>query len=206
MREKHDWEIGQDWLTVTPGVVYAISTAIRAFTEKGDAVIIQQPVYYPFSKCIVENGRRLVNSQLIYEDGRYRMDHEDFERNVKENIVRMFILCSPHNPVGRVWTRDELVQIGEICRKYDVLIFSDEIHGDITYSGAAHVPFASISSEFASRTITGTSPSKTFNLAGLQVSNIIISNEKLRERFRQENRAAGYIQGNTLGLTACKAV
>lgn len=205
-RERHGWEIRPDWITVTPGVVYAISTAVRAFTEKGDAVIIQEPVYYPFSECIRDNGRRLVNSQLIYEDGRYRMDYEDFERKVIEERVRLFLLCSPHNPTGRVWTKEELIKIGEICQRHDVVVFSDEIHCDITYPGVKHIPFAGISPEFAKRAVVGTSPSKTFNLAGLQVSNIIIPDSKLRERFRYENRAAGYSQANTLGLTACKAV
>lgn len=203
--DKHGWEIEPDWITVTPGVVYAISTAIRAFTERGDAVIIQQPVYYPFSECITDNGRKLVNSQLIYENGRYRMDYEDFEKKVLENKVRLFLLCSPHNPVGRVWTREELEKIGEICLKHNVIIFADEIHCDITYPGAAHIPLASISRELADCAIVGTSPSKTFNMAGLQVSNIIIPNPKLRNQFRKENGAAGYSQANVLGLTACKA-
>lgn len=203
--EKHHWEIQPDWITVTPGVVYAISTAIRAFTEKGDAVLIQQPVYYPFSECITDNDRTLINSQLIYEDGTYRMDYEDFERKVREHHVKLFLLCSPHNPVGRVWSREELEKLGEICLKYNVLIFSDEIHCDITYPGVTHTPLASISQDLADHVIVGTSPSKTFNLAGLQVSNIVIPNPKLRMQFRKENGAAGYSQANVLGLTACKA-
>lgn len=203
--EKHGWDIRHDWITVTPGVVYAISTAIRAFTEKGDAVIIQQPVYYPFSECISDNGRKAVNSQLIYENGRYRMDYDDFEKKVQENQVRLFLLCSPHNPVGRVWSREELKKIGEICLRHNVLIFSDEIHCDITYPGSVHTPLASISGDLENQVIVGTSPSKTFNLAGLQISNIIIPNKTLRDRFRRENAAAGYSQANVLGLTACKA-
>lgn len=206
LREKHGWDIQPEWITVTPGVVYAIAAAIRAFTEPGDSVIIQQPVYYPFSECIVSNGRKLVNSQLLYENGRYYMDYEDFERKAEENHVCLFILCSPHNPVGRVWSREELIRIGEICRKHDILVFSDEIHCDITYPGVKHIPFANISAEFADRVIAGTSPSKTFNLAGLQISNIVIPNQDLRKRFRRENKAAGYSQANVLGLTACKAV
>ncbi|MDY4971225.1 MAG: MalY/PatB family protein [Lachnospiraceae bacterium] len=203
--EKHRWDVHPDWITITPGVVYAISTAIRAFTKKGDAVIIQQPVYYPFSECIKDNGRKVINSQLIYENGRYRMDYEDFEKKIQEHQVRLFLLCSPHNPVGRVWSREELETIGEICLRHHVLIFSDEIHCDITYPGAVHTPFASIHKELEDLVIVGTSPSKTFNLAGLQVSNIIIPNEKLRARFRRENAAAGYSQANVLGMTACKA-
>lgn len=204
-RERHGWNVNPDWITVTPGVVYAIATAVKAFTEKGDAVIIQQPVYYPFSECVVDNGRKLVNSQLIYENGRYYMDYEDFERKIVEHNVRLFLLCNPHNPVGRVWTKEELERIGSICKKHDVLIFADEIHCDITYSGVKHIPFASLSQEISDCAIVGTSPSKTFNLAGLQVSNIIIPNENLRRRFRKENAACGYSQANVLGLVACKA-
>lgn len=206
LREKHGWDIQTDWITVTPGVVYAISIAIRAFTEQGDSVIIQQPVYYPFSECVVNNKRKLINSQLLYENGRYYMDYEDFERKVEENHVRLFLLCSPHNPVGRVWSREELTRIGKICQKHGVIIFSDEIHCDITYPGVKHIPFADISPDSASRVIVGTSPSKTFNLAGLQISNIVIPDQELRKRFRRENEAAGYSQANVLGLTACKAV
>lgn len=205
-RERHGWETEAEWITVTPGVVYAIAAAIRAFTTPQDAVIIQQPVYYPFSECIVDNGRELVNSQLIYEDGRYYMDYEDFERKVTEHRVKLFLLCSPHNPVGRVWTKEELERIGEICRRHDVLVFADEIHCDITCPQVTHTPFAGISQEFADIAIVGTSPSKTFNLAGLQVSNIFIPNRQLRRRFRKAVNATGYSQANTLGLTACKAV
>lgn len=202
----HNWQIESKWNTVTPGVVYAISTAIRVFTEKGDGVLIQQPVYYPFAECIKDNGRKLVQSPLIYEGGRYRMDYEDFEKKIRENQVKLFILCSPHNPVGRVWTREELEIIGEICLRYNVLVFADEIHCDFTYPGHIHIPFATVKPELAEQVIVGTSPSKTFNLAGLQVSNILIPNPRLRAKFRAENAAAGYSQPNTLGLTACQAV
>lgn len=204
-RKHHGWEIESEWNTVTPGVVYGISTAIRAFTEKGDGVIIQQPVYYPFMDCITSNGRKLVNSQLIYENGTYRMDFEDFEQKVRDNHVKLFLLCSPHNPVGRVWTREELTRIGEICLKYQVLVFADEIHCDFVYPNARHTPFASICQEFADHVIVGTSPSKTFNLAGLQISNILIPNEQLRKKFQRENHAAGYSQANALGLAAGQA-
>lgn len=188
-----------------PGVVYAIACAIRAFTGPGDAVIIQQPVYYPFYETIVDNHRKCINSQLIYEDGRYRMDYEDFEQKIIENQVRLFLLCNPHNPVGRVWTREELQRIGEICIRHNVIIFADEIHGDFTYPGYHYTPFASISEEFARHTVVGTSPSKTFNLAGLQAANIVVLDETLRRQLRQENAAAGYSQANTLGLVACQS-
>lgn len=202
----HGWKIESEWNTITPGVVYAISTAIRAFTEKGDAVIIQQPVYYPFRKCIVENGRKMVNSQLIYESGTYHMDFADFEQKVIAHKVKLFLLCSPHNPVGRVWTKEELERIGEICLRHQVRIFADEIHCDFTYPGYTHIPFAGIRKEFADHVIVGTSPSKTFNIAGLQVANILIPNEELRKKFQTEHAAAGYSQPNVLGLTAGQAV
>lgn len=202
----HDWRIDPGWIVITPGVVYAIAAAIRAFTKKGDGVIIQQPVYYPFYNSIIKNERKAVNNELLFKDGRYSIDFDDFEKKIRENDVKMFILCSPHNPVGRVWTKEELTKLGEICLKYDVLIFADEIHGDITYPGIKHVPFVSLSENFANITIVGTAPSKTFNLAGLQLSNIIIPNEKLREKFKNELNSAGYALPNTMGLAASQAV
>lgn len=205
-QKHHSWDIKKEWNTVTPGIVYAISTAIRAFTKEGDAIIIQQPVYYPFSEVIVDNHRKLVNSQLIYENGKYSIDFEDFERKIAENDVKLFLLCSPHNPAGRVWTKAELVRIGEICLKHRVLVVADEIHCDFTYPGYSHIPFATISEEVAQNAIVCTSPGKTFNIPGLQVSNILIPNETLRKRFKHENAAAGYSQGNALGIAACKSV
>lgn len=202
----HDWRIDPGWIVITPGVVYAIAAAIRAFTKKGDGVIIQQPVYYPFYNSIIKNERKAVNNELLFKDGRYSIDFDDFEKKIRENDVKMFILCSPHNPVGRVWTKEELTKLGEICLKYDVLIFADEIHGDITYPGIKHVPFVSLSENFANITIVGTAPSKTFNLAGLQLSDIIIPNEKLREKFKSELNSAGYALPNTMGLAASQAV
>jgi cystathionine beta-lyase len=206
MKEKHGWNIDRRWLVKTPGVVFAIAMAVQAFTKPGDAILIQKPVYYPFGQVIEDNQRKLVDNTLILgNDGVYRMDLVDFEQKIVENQVKLFLLCNPHNPVGRVWTVDELKRIGEICIKHDVIILSDEIHMDFVYEGHRHQVFADISEEFQSRTITCTSPSKTFNLAGLQVSNIIISDPKLRQRFRKQIDAAGYSQLNSIGLTACEA-
>ncbi len=204
-RVQHGWEICQEWNTVTPGVVYAIAVAVRALTEPGDSVLIQQPVYYPFSEVIRDNGRKLVNNELILAGGRYVVDLEDFEKKITDNHVKLFLLCSPHNPVGRVWTREELLAMGDICRKHGVTVFSDEIHADFVYRGRKHIPFASLGEEYADICITGTSASKTFNLAGLQVSNILIANPGLRRTFRKENGAGGYSQANTLGLAATGA-
>ena len=205
MVQKHGWRVKEDWLVKTPGVVFALAMAVQAFTEPGDAVIIQQPVYYPFSEVIADNGRRIVDNTLeLKEDGKYHINFEDFEQKVKENHVKLFLLCSPHNPVGRVWTKEELKKIAAICRKYDVIVVSDEIHEDFVFNGK-HQVFADLSEDAENRTITCTAPSKTFNLAGLQVSNIWIANPKLREKFKKQIAAAGYSQLNTLGLTACEA-
>lgn len=200
-----EWEIKREWLVKTPGVVYAINTAIRALTSKGDAVLIQQPVYYPFTEAIEINSRRLVINQLVYSGGVYSIDFEDFEKKIIGNNVKMFILCNPHNPVGRVWTRDELIIMGDICLKHGVTVISDEIHADFIYPGYKHTVFADIKPEYKDITITCTAPTKTFNLAGLQISNIFIPESSLRSKFRREIVKSGYSQLNIMGITACKA-
>lgn len=204
-KKQFDWEVKRNWLIKTPGVVFAISAAIRAFTREGDGVLIQQPVYYPFSDVITDNNRKLVISPLQLVDGHYEMDFDDFEENIKSNQVKLFILCNPHNPVGRVWKKWELQKVGEICLKYGVMVVSDEIHSDFVYPGHKHLVFASLSPQFADITITCTAPSKTFNLAGLQNSNIFISNRDIRKKFRKAIDAVGYSQVNVMGLTACQA-
>ena len=206
MKEKHGWNVEREWLVKTPGVVFALAMAVRAYTKEGDAVIINQPVYYPFSEVITNNGRVVVNSSLVLdENGKYHIDFCDFERKIIENNVKMYILCSPHNPVGRVWNRDELVTLGNICVKHNVIVCSDEIHEDFVYTGFRHNVFADICEEFRNISITCTSPAKTFNLAGLQVSNIFISNSSLRDLFVKQVAAAGYSQINIMGIAACKA-
>ncbi len=200
--KRHGFEIGKDWNTVAPGVVYSIASAVRAFTKEGQSIIIQQPVYYPFMETIKLNKRKLVNNQLLYKDGRYEIDFEDFESKIISEDVKMFILCSPHNPVGRVWTREELQQMADICLAHDVIIFSDEIHSDFIYKGHKHTSMLSLDSKYFGRLIVGTSPSKSFNIAGLQVANVIIPNDDIRRKYRLENAAAGYSQGNVLGMVA----
>lgn len=201
----YNWNIEQKWVTKTPGIVYAIGVAIQSFTKEGDAVLIQQPVYYPFAETITANNRKLVNNQLHYENGVYTIDFEDFEQKIVDNNVKLFLLCSPHNPVGRVWRRKELLKLGEICLKHNVLVVSDEIHCDFTYEGHPHIPFASLSDAFAENSITCTAPTKTFNLAGLQISNILIPNPAIRRKFRDGLDATGYSQCNVMGLVACQA-
>lgn len=204
-KDNFDWEIKKGSLVKTPGVVYAIAMAVKAFTKEGEAVIIQQPVYYPFSEMIIANNRKLVNSPLVLKDGRYEIDFEDFEKKIVENNVKLFILCSPHNPVGRVWSVEELKKIGDICIKHDVVIFSDEIHADFVYKPNKHHVFASLGESYAANSVIATAPSKSFNIAGLQVSNIFIENKKLRDAFRNEIVKSGYSQLNTMGLVAARA-
>ena len=204
-KEHFGWEVRPNWLVKTPGVVFAIAAAIRAFTQEGDGVLIQQPVYYPFSEVICDNGRVLVNNPLKLSEGHYEIDFQDFEDKIKANRVKLFLLCSPHNPVGRVWKEWELRKLGDICVKYGVIVVSDEIHSDFTYPGHSHHVFAALSPEYADITVTCTAPSKTFNLAGLQISNIFISNSDIRRKFKKEVAAQGYSQVNLMGLIACQA-
>ena len=203
--QRFGWETQRSWLVTTPGVVFAIAIAIQAFTQKGDAILIQQPVYYPFADKVTENDRQLVVNPLILKNGRYEMDFADMERKIADNHVKMLLLCSPHNPVGRVWTKEELLRVGEICQKHGVLVVSDEIHADFTYAGHTHRVFASVKSEFADFTITCTAPSKTFNLAGLQNSNIFIPNRQLRHAYKKELSACGCGGTNCMGMAACQA-
>ena len=204
-RDRFGWEVKREWLVKTPGVVYAIACAVRAFTKEGEAVLIQKPVYYPFAGTIQGNRRKLVNNPLVYQDGAYGIDYADMEEKIIRNHVKLFILCSPHNPVGRVWTEEELIRMGEICRRHGVIVVSDEIHSDFIYPGYQHRVFSNLKEKFLDNSIICTSPSKTFNLAGLQISNIFIADRKLRHRFREEMLASGYSQLNTMGMVACKA-
>jgi len=197
------WQVQREWLTITPGVVTAIFIAIRALTRKGDGVLIQQPVYYPFEGAVHHTKRTLLVNPLRYENGRYSINFKDFEEKIKQ--AKLFILCSPHNPVGRVWTQDELVQMGEICLKYNVPVFADEIWQDLIYAPHRHRTFAMQKPAFGDITLTATAPSKTFNLAGLQLSNVFIANEKMCEKYRQTYLASGLGQPALMGLVSCKA-
>lgn len=174
---RYGWEIKSDWLVFSPGVIPTISVIIQEMTDKNDKIMIQEPVYSPFNSVVKDNKRELVISPLVkLEDGNYVMDYEDIEAKIKD--VKMFILCNPHNPVGRVWTKEELQKLGDICLKHNVKVISDEIHSDIIFKGYKHTPFASISEEFAQNSITCMAPTKTFNIAGLQMSQVILPNEE----------------------------
>ncbi len=202
---RHGYHVDPEWVTVGCGVVYGLATGVRAFTQEGDAILIQQPVYYPFREVIEDNGRVFINSQLCYREGRYTIDFEDFERKIVENGVKAFILCNPHNPVGRVWTREELMRLGDICLAHGVVILSDEIHCDFVYGNSRFTSFLTLGEKYRGNLAVYTSPSKTFNVAGFQPANILIPNEKLREAYRRANAGAGYSQGNVMGQMAVKA-
>ena len=201
MEKNHNWKTKREWIMKTPGVVFALGAAVKAFTKPGDAVLIQNPVYYPFTNIIRDNDRRVIDNTLLYEKrvtegkSQYSIDYEDFERKIVQEHIKLFILCNPHNPVGRVWTREELQQLGEICLRHHVIVVSDEIHNDFVYPGFEHTVFANVDPRFTEFTVTCTAPSKTFNLAGLQISNIFISNETLREAFQKEIDKTAYRGG-----------
>lgn len=205
MQKHHDWDIQRKWLIKTPGVVFALAMAVKAYTEPGDAVLIQQPVYYPFSEVIKDNGRNVVSNTLyLGEDNRYHIDFEDFEQKILENQIKLFLLCNPHNPVGRVWTKEELTRLGDICVKHHVTVVSDEIHEDFVFKGK-HQVFANVKKEYEDITVTCTAPSKTFNIASLMISNILIPNPELKRKFKHQMDAAGISQLNVLGLVACES-
>ena len=205
MKTQHDWMPAEGSLTITPGVVFALGMAVQSFTAPGDAVLIQQPVYYPFSSIILGNDRQLVNSPLVLKDGHYEIDFVDFEQKITSKNVKLFLLCNPHNPAGRVYTRDELQKMATICLQHGVTIVADEIHNDFIRKGYEHTVLASLGNDIAQHVVTCTAPSKTFNLAGLQISNIFIENESMRQKFRATIDHAGYSQPNALGMFAAQA-
>ena len=194
-----------EWMTCTPGIVFALSIAVRAFTQEGDAVLIQPPVYHPFSRAILRNKRTLVENPLVLKDGHYEMDLEDLEQKVLDEHVKLMILCNPHNPVGRVWTREELTALADICLRHHVYVISDEIHGDFVWQGHEQTPYASISEEACLHSMMCTAPSKTFNLAGMATSNLFIPDPEMRRKFRSELLDVGQENMNRLGLFACRA-
>ena len=205
MRRRHGWNISPEWIVNTPGVVPAIKTMVRTFVPLGDKVLIQPPAYYPFNFAIEKNQRVLAFNSLKYENHRYTMDFADLEQKAKDPQVKMAILCNPHNPVGRVWSEEELTRFGEICLENNVLVVADEIHCDLLFEGVEFTPFAAISGEFAQNTLVCTAGSKTFNLAGLKHSNIIIPNQNLREQFSQMLVNSGLSGVNIFGMTALEA-
>lgn len=199
LNRRHQWVLNSSSITYSPGVVFAISMVIQEFTSPGDKILIQSPIYPPFFEMIEKNGRTVVNSPLLLRNNRYYIDFDDLEKNI-DSSVKLFLLCNPHNPGGRVWSNEELIRLGQICLKHNILIVSDEIHSDLIIGDQTHIPFASISQEFADQSITLIAPSKTFNLAGLQASATIIPNKSLRTRFDKRQQQQGFFTLGTFGI------
>lgn len=203
-KKRDKFKIKKEWILISPGIVTALFSAVRTYTQKGQGVIIMTPVYPPFYNCISFNERKIVENRLILKYNHYEIDFEDLEQKAKDPNNKMLILCSPHNPVGRVWSKEELTKIGEICLKNSIVVVSDEIHCDLIMKGYKHTIFATISEEFAQNSIICTAPSKSFNIAGLQASNLIIKNKFLREKLNNEFKKQGITGLNSFAYTATK--
>jgi len=201
---RYGWSIQREWLTFTPGIVPGVNLSIMTLTDPGEKVMIQPPVYFPFFQAVKKNGRQLVENRLILHDGRYYVDMDNFEQQLKSG-VKLFILSNPHNPGGSVWTYDELKTMGELCVRYGAIIIADEIHSDIVFPGHVYTPMASISKAIAQNTITFLAPSKTFNIAGLSTSIGIIPNRKLRQLFDEMIERIHLWHGNIFGNVALEA-
>lgn len=202
---RYHWTPKAEWLVKTPGVVVALAMAVQTLTREGEAVLIQPPVYYPFANMVNNNGRKLIRNPLVLKDGKYSIDFADFEQKILDNDVKLFMLCNPHNPVCRSWRPEELREMGRICRKHHVYVISDEIHCDITMPGHTYTPFLAANPELEDLAIVCTAPSKTFNLAGLQTSNIFIPNEDVRKAFAASIDRCGMGLLNLPGMIACRA-
>lgn len=203
-KKRHGLQIEREWIRFSPGVVAGLNWLIQILSEPGDAVIVNTPVYYPFLDAVRNNGRQLVCSDLLEQAGAYQIDYEDFEQKLREYPVKIFVLCSPHNPVGRVWKKEELEQVFELCKKYDVFIISDEIHHDLILEGYQHCPSLTISG-YEDRMAVLTAPSKTFNLAGLQNSMVLLPDENVREKWDAYTLANRVQNGNSFGYIAARA-
>ena len=202
---RHQWEIDSQWIIYTSGVVPAISAIIKAMTIPGDKIIVQTPVYNCFYSSIRNNGCKMIANNLIYQEGRYTIDFDDLEHKAADPETKLLLLCNPHNPVGRVWTREELTALADICLRHHVYVISDEIHGDFVWQGHEQTPYASISEEACLHSMMCTAPSKTFNLAGMATSNLFIPDPEMRRKFRSELLDVGQENMNRLGLFACRA-
>mgnify|MGYP005843626737 CR=1 FL=1 len=205
MRTRQSWQVRREWIVGTPGVVPALHMLVRTFVQPGQKVLVQTPVYHPFFSAIAKNGAVQVNSPLREINGGYEMDFDDLAAKLADPDLTLAILCHPHNPVGRVWTRTELTRFAELCRNHNVLVVADEIHGDLIMPGVEFTPYGALPEEFVQRAIICTAPSKTFNLAGLHTSNIIIPDAELRGRFMQTLDSLGLFGANTFGVVATTA-
>lgn len=203
--KRYGWDVSPSWMLPSNGVVPSISMAIQALTNVGDSVLIQTPVYTPFYDMIKNNDRKVVINPLIEENGYYSINFVDFENKLKEEDVKLFILCNPHNPVGRVWKKEELNMMAELCEKYGVYIVSDEIHADIVFSPHKHTPIASLDKKYEEISITCYAPSKTFNIAGLQASVMVIPNQQIRSKISEIQKKLGFFTLNVFGLIGMEA-
>jgi cystathionine beta-lyase len=204
LERRHGWPVEKKWMAMTPGIVPALNYCVRAFTKPGDPVLVQTPVYHPFFYAIENNGRRIARNPLRFDGRRYTMDLDDLRTKI-DAPGRMLILCSPHNPTGRVWTREELEALGRIAVERDLLVISDEIHHDLVYGGRRHHVFAALSPELAQQTVTCIAPSKTFNIAGLTTAAVVAANPDLHKKFEDEAERSGFDLGNALGIVAFEA-
>ncbi len=205
MERRHNLQINERWIVTTPGVIAALHVLVRLFSSPGQKVLIQRPVYYPFFSAIEDNQRHIISNNLVLKDKQYVMDFDDLEKKVADPDVTMAILCSPHNPVGRIWSIEEIRAFASICQKHNVLVVSDEIHGDLIYSGHQFTSIGTLEDELVQNCVICTAPSKTFNLAGLQNSNIIIPNSDIRRKFKQALKTIGYLGPSPFAAVACKA-
>ncbi|WP_044417937.1 MalY/PatB family protein [Halarcobacter anaerophilus] len=201
-KNRHCFKIEKEWIEPTVGVIPSLSAIVQAFCEAGDKVLIQTPVYNYFNSSIKNNGCEIVSNELVYEGESYSINFSDFEEKVKDEKVKLFILCNPHNPVGRVWSKEELKKMGDLCIKNNVIIVSDDIHRDIVYSDFVYTPIISISKEFLENFIVCTAPSKTFNLAGLKTSNIIVANQEFKKKINRSLNINEAIEPNVFGIEA----
>lgn len=204
-KKRNGWEAKQEWFRYTPGVVNALNQAIQAFSNEGDEIIIQRPVYYPFTNSILAQGRVIVNNALIFKGDHYEVDFENFEKLASSPKCKMFIMSNPHNPVGKVFSKEDLTKMGEICNKYGVFVCADEIHSDLIVPGFKHTVYASLGKEFADNCLVCHAPSKTFNLAGLQVSCIMIPGDEARAKFDAVSKKFSVSSPNFFGAVAAAA-
>ena len=204
MKRRHNWNIQKEWILTTPGVVSGVNACILAFTEENDSILIQEPVYHPFKNSIKYNKRIPVINELVRNNTHYSIDFIDFENKIVENNVKLFILCSPHNPVGRVWLKEELIQMADICHKHNVIIVSDEIHMDFVFKGHEHHVLVNLKPEYQEFVITLVAPSKSFNLAAFKISQLITTNLDYKKRIEHEYERLGFHGHNTFGLLACE--
>ncbi|MFV0345845.1 MAG: MalY/PatB family protein [Bacteroidales bacterium] len=202
LKRRHGWDIEKDWIGFTPGVVAALAIAIQFLTDEGDGVVIQSPVYHPFYHVINENGRKLITNPLKIVEDRYYFDLEDLEEKIKAHSPKMLILCNPHNPGGRVWERDELIELGDLCQRYGVQVVSDEIHCDLTLPGVKHSSFGMLGTESSRNSIVAMAASKTFNVAGLGFSFVIVPDKSMRDKYIKKIESLQIGHGSTFGVLA----